>query len=78
MLVLTRKLGEVVLIGDKIRLTVVSIKGNQVQLGFTAPPQTRIWRMELLARDHSSGQEPRTACSPANVAGLNRSASSSS
>ena len=38
MLVLSRRQGEEVVIGDNIRLTVVAIPGNQVRLGFTTPP----------------------------------------
>jgi carbon storage regulator len=47
MLVLSRKLNEEVVIGDNIRLTVVSIRGNQVRLGFTAPQDVLIRREEL-------------------------------
>jgi carbon storage regulator len=47
MLVLSRKPGEGVVIGGNIRLTVVLIRGNQVRLGFTAPPDVRIRREEL-------------------------------
>ena len=48
MLVLTRKLGEKVNIGDNVSVTVVQIKGKQVRLGFTAPQDTRIDRSEIL------------------------------
>jgi carbon storage regulator len=47
MLVLSRKPGEEVVIGDSIRLTAVAIRGNQVRLGFTAPPDVCIRREEL-------------------------------
>jgi carbon storage regulator len=47
MLVLSRKPGEEVVIGDNIRLTVVEIRGNQVRLGFTAPRDVSIWREEV-------------------------------
>ena len=47
MLVLSRKQGEVVVIGDDIRLTVVAIGGNRVRLGITAPPAVLIQRAEL-------------------------------
>jgi carbon storage regulator len=50
MLVLSRKPGEEVVIGDNIRLTVVAIRGNQVRLGFTAPPEVSIKREELLQK----------------------------
>ena len=47
MLVLSRKPGEELVIGDNIRLTVVAIRGNQVRLGITAPVEVPIRRQEL-------------------------------
>jgi len=49
MLVLTRRGGETVVIDDNIRVTVVSVQGNHVRLSFSAPPDVRIMRSELLA-----------------------------
>jgi len=48
MLVLSRKIGEQIIINEDIVVTVVSVKGNQVRLGFTAPPEVAICREELL------------------------------
>jgi carbon storage regulator len=48
MLVLSRKVGEEIIIGDNIRLKIVSIHGNQVRLGFVAPRSVAIHRQELL------------------------------
>ncbi|GIX47086.1 MAG: carbon storage regulator [Candidatus Tectimicrobiota bacterium] len=50
MLVLTRKLGESITIDDRIRVTVVAIKGQQVKLGVEAPPETRVYRQEVYDR----------------------------
>jgi carbon storage regulator CsrA len=47
MLVLSRKPGEKVVIGNGITLTVVEVKGNRVRLAFDAPDQVRILRAEL-------------------------------
>ena len=47
MLVLSRKVGERVVIGDRITVTVLEVKGRQVRLGFEAPPDVQIWRGEL-------------------------------
>lgn len=49
MLVLTRRIGERVLIGDDIEITVLDVKGDQVRLGIQAPRQTRIQRAEIVA-----------------------------
>ena len=47
MLVLSRKLGEQVVIGDNICVTVVAVRGSQVRLGFSAPEEVSIRREEL-------------------------------
>jgi carbon storage regulator len=49
MLVLSRKLDEEVLIGDAISVKVVSILGDRIRLGITAPADVKIFRSELLA-----------------------------
>ena len=57
MLVLGRKVGGEVLIGDDIRLVVVSIRGNQVRLGFDAPPEVAVRRSEIDGR-YARSAEP--------------------
>ncbi len=47
MLVLTRKLGESITIGDNIKLLVVDIEGNQVKIGIDAPRSIEVYREEL-------------------------------
>jgi carbon storage regulator len=47
MLVLSRKLGEKILIGDSIVLTVVKIDRNQIRLGIEAPVEVAIYREEI-------------------------------
>jgi len=51
MLVLSRKVNEQIVIGNNIRMTVVSIRGNQVRLGFEAPQCVPIFREELRYQD---------------------------
>ncbi len=47
MLVLTRKLGEVIRIGSGVTVRVLEVKGNQVRLGLEAPPEVKIFREEI-------------------------------
>jgi carbon storage regulator len=48
MLVLTRRIGETIVIGDGIEVLISAIKGRQVRLGITAPVSVRVARQELL------------------------------
>lgn len=56
MLVLTRKIGEKIHLGNNIVVTVTSISGQQVRLGITAPPEVPILRNELLVRAEASAE----------------------
>jgi len=47
MLVLSRKQGERVCVGDDIQVTVLEIRGNRVKLGFSGPPSVPIHRSEI-------------------------------
>ena len=47
MLVLTRKLGESIAIGDNVKIRVIQIKGKQVRLGIDAPRDTKIYHEEV-------------------------------
>ncbi len=46
MLVLRRKVGDKIVIGDSIEVTVLHVRGNKVRLGFTAPKAVRVYRHE--------------------------------
>ncbi|OKQ02995.1 carbon storage regulator CsrA [Haemophilus influenzae] len=50
MLILTRKVGESILIGDDISITVLSVRGNQVKLGVEAPKEVSAHREEIYQR----------------------------
>jgi len=58
MLVVTRKAGESIVIGDKIRITVVALEGDRVRIGVEAPKEVTILRQELW---EAVCQENRTA-----------------
>ena len=53
MLVLTRRLGESVKIGDDITITVLAIKQSQIRLGVAAPKKVPVHREEIYERIHS-------------------------
>jgi len=50
MLILTRRVGETITIGDNVRVTVLSVKGNQVRLGIDAPKDIAVHREEIFER----------------------------
>jgi carbon storage regulator len=61
MLVLSRRIGEQIIISDDIVVTVVSVKGNQVRLGFTAPQSVSICREELVRDPRPADRRPDAA-----------------
>lgn len=50
MLVLSRRLGEAIIIGDAIKITVLGINGNQVRMGIDAPKDITVHREEVYLR----------------------------
>ena len=50
MLILTRKIGETVMIGEEVTVTVLGVKGNQVRLGINAPKDVSVHREEIFVR----------------------------
>src|SRR5438309_8118037 len=58
MLVLTRRVGDRIVINDEIHVTVVSISGGKVRLGFDAPRSSSVVRAELLARQRQDAALP--------------------
>ena len=50
MLILTRRVGETVMIGDEVTVTVLGVKGNQVRVGINAPKNVAVHREEIFER----------------------------
>lgn len=71
MLVLTRKLGENIRIGDNVKITVLEVRGAQVKLGIEAPPEVIVHREEIYERI----QEENRRASGANPMALKDAAS---
>ena len=53
MLILTRRVGESLMIGDEVTVTVLGVKGNQVRVGISAPRSVAVHRQEIYERIQS-------------------------
>lgn len=53
MLILTRRMGETLMVGDEITVTVLGVKGNQVRLGVNAPKDVEVHREEIYEKIQS-------------------------
>jgi len=57
MLILTRRVGETLMIGDEVTVTVLGVKGNQVRIGVNAPKTVSVHREEIYERIRQEGEE---------------------
>lgn len=75
MLILTRRVGETVVIGNEVTVTVLGVKGNQVRIGISAPKSVTVHREEIFERikqeqrenterDASAGDAPAEGADP--------------
>ncbi len=62
MLILTRKAGESITIGDNIRVIILELKGNQVRIGIDAPRSIPVYREELFRMIHAREAAARVTC----------------
>ena len=64
MLILTRRVGETLMIGDEVTVTVLGVKGNQVRIGVNAPKEVSVHREEIYQRIQR-GEDAHAPASPA-------------
>ena len=69
MLILTRRVGEMLMIGDEVTVTVLGVKGNQVRIGVDAPKEVAVHREEIYQRIHQEGEQSGSTISRENGTG---------
>ena len=57
MLILTRRVGETIMVGDEVQVTVLRVKGNQIRIGVDAPKEVAVHREEIYNRIQAEQEE---------------------
>ncbi|MGA2974779.1 MAG: carbon storage regulator CsrA [Spirochaetia bacterium] len=70
MLILARRIGESIMIGDQVEISVVDIKGDQVKVGIKAPTQIKVYRREVYTAIQEENRAAASAA-PQNLPALN-------
>jgi carbon storage regulator len=71
MLILTRRVGEAVMIGEEVTVTVLGVKGNQVRIGVNAPKTVSVHREEIFDRiKNERGEGQARSAAPATLAAV--------
>ena len=60
MLILTRRVGETIMVGDTVTFTILGVKGNQVRCGINAPKEVAVHREEIYERIHREREQATT------------------
>ena len=64
MLILTRRVGETVMIGNDVTVTILGVKGNQVRVGINAPKNVAVHREEIYERIKREGEQDSRTSAP--------------